>query len=136
MAPSTSIEIPDGCIIPQGLTIYHWSWKPSLRLRWLIIPPSPRLFAMFGQSFTALQLFGSRLRAQGETSLPPLPPYLSTLSFFSGQQVQVWMAKTIEEEEGEVLAEWISPGHLFLAETLLSPTNFFGISFGYPFRPK
>ena len=99
-------------------------------------PPFPRLSAMFGQSFAALQLVGSRLRAQGETSLPPLPPYLSTLSFFSGQQVQVWMAKTIEEEEGEVLAEWISPGHLFWAETLLSPTNFFGISFGCPFRPK
>ena len=98
--------------------------------------PSPGLSAMFGQSFAALQLVGSRLRAQGETSLPPLPPYLSALSFFSGQQVQVWMAKTIKEEEGEVWAEWISPGHLFQAETLLSPTKFFGISFGYPFRPK
>ena len=98
--------------------------------------PSLGLSAIFGQSFAALQLFVSRLRAQGETSLPPLPAYLSALSFFSGQQVQVWMAKTIEEEEGEVWAEWISPGHLFRAEILLSPTNIFRISFGYPFRPK
>ena len=53
------------------------------------------------------------------------------------------MAKTAEEEEkeiweeeGEVWIEWISPGHLFQAKTLLSPTDFFGISFGYSFRPK
>lgn len=98
---------------------------------------------MFGQSFVALQLVGSRLHAQGEISLLPLPPCLSSLSFFSGQQVQVWMAKMAEEEEeeiweeeGEVWAEWISPVHLFWAETLLSPANFFGISFGYPFHPK
>ena len=60
---------------------------------------------MFGQSFAALQLFGSRLRAQGETSLPPLPPYLSALSFFSGQHVQAWMAKTAEEEDEEIWEE-------------------------------
>ena len=53
------------------------------------------------------------------------------------------MAQTVEEEEeeiweeeGEVWAEWISPMHLFRAETLLNPANFFGISFGYPFNPK
>ena len=104
--------------------------------------PSPGLFAMFGQSFAALQLIGSRLHAQGETSLPLLHPCPSALSFFLDQHVQVWMAKTAEEEEeeiwkeeGEVWAEWISPGHLFQAETLLSPANFFGISFGFPFRP-
>ena len=52
------------------------------------------------------------------------------------------MAKTAEEkeeeiceEEGEVWAEWIFPVHLLRAKTLLSPANFFGISFGYPFRP-
>jgi len=39
MAPSTSMEIPNGCIIPQGFTINYWSWKPSLRLRWLFISP-------------------------------------------------------------------------------------------------
>ena len=53
------------------------------------------------------------------------------------------MAKTAEEEEeeiwkeeGEVWIEWISSVHLFRAGTLLSLANFFGISFGYPFRPK
>ena len=77
--------------------------------------PSLSLSAMFGQSFAALQLVGPRLHAQGEISMLPLPPCLSILSFFSGQQIQVWMAKTIEEEEeeiweeeGEVWAEWIS----------------------------
>ena len=39
MASNASMEIPDGCIIPQGFTIKHRSWKPSLRLRWLIISP-------------------------------------------------------------------------------------------------
>ena len=38
-ASIASREIPDGCIIPQGLTIEHWSWKPGLRLRWLIVFP-------------------------------------------------------------------------------------------------
>ena len=67
--------------------------------------PSLGLSAMFGQSFAALQLVGSRLRAQGKTSLPPLPPCPSALSFFSDQQVQAWMAKTAEEEDEEIWEE-------------------------------
>ena len=53
------------------------------------------------------------------------------------------MAKTAEEEEEEIWEEeeevwavWISLVHLFQAEILLIPSNFFGISFGYPFHPK
>ena len=105
--------------------------------------PSPRLSALFGQSFAALQLFGSRLHEQDRTSRPLLPPSPSALSFFSDQQVQAWMAKTAEEEEEEIWKEeeevwtrWISSVHLFWAEILLSPSNFFGISFGYLFHPK
>ena len=65
-------------------------------------PPFPRLSAMFGQSFATLQLFGSRLHEQDRTSRPLLPPSPSALSFFSDQQVQAWMAKMAEEEEGEI----------------------------------
>ena len=39
MASITPMEIPDGCIVPQGLTIEHGSWKPSLRLRCLALSP-------------------------------------------------------------------------------------------------
>ena len=46
------------------------------------------------------------------------------------EEEEIW------EEDGEVWAEWISPVHLFQAKILLSLANFFGISFGYPFRPK
>ena len=66
------------------------------------------------------------------------------MSFFLGQQDQVWMARMAEEDEEEeiweeedrVWAGWIFLVHLFRAETLLNPTNFFGISFGYLFRPR
>ena len=125
--------------------VHHLSLELEAKLKAQVAnyPPSPRLSAMFGQSFVALQPFGSRLHEQDETSWPPLPPCPSALSFFSDQQVQAWMAKTAEEEEEEIWKEeeevwtgWISPVHLFRAEILLSPSNFFGISFGYPFRPK
>ena len=46
------------------------------------------------------------------------------------EEEEIW------EEEEEVLAVWISPVHLFSAEILLSPSNSFGISSGYPFLPK
>ena len=55
------------------------------------------------------------------------------------------MAGTAEEEEEEdeiwekeegVWVGWIFLVHLSWVETLLNPTNSFGISFGYPFRPK
>ena len=42
----------------------------------------------------------------------------------------------IWEEEEEVWIVWISPVHLFWAEILLSASNFFGISFGYPSHLK
>ena len=47
------------------------------------------------------------------------------------EEEEIW-----EEEEEEVLAVWISPVHLFQAGILLSPSNSFGISSGYPSRPK
>ena len=53
------------------------------------------------------------------------------------------MAETAEEEEEEiweeeeeVLVVWTSPVHLFQAGILLIPSNSFGISSGYPSRPK
>ena len=47
------------------------------------------------------------------------------------------MARTaMEEEEEEIWAGWIFLVQLFRVETLLNSTNFFGISFGYPFRPR
>ena len=55
------------------------------------------------------------------------------------------MAGTAEEEEEEeeiwekeegVWAGWIFLVHLSRVETLLNPANSFGISFGYPFRPR
>ena len=44
------------------------------------------------------------------------------------EEEEIW-----EEEEG-VWVGWIFLVHLFRAETLLNPANFFGISFEYPFR--
>ena len=46
------------------------------------------------------------------------------------EEKEIW-----EEEEG-IWAGWIFLVHLFRAETLLNSANFFGISFGYPFRPR
>ena len=53
------------------------------------------------------------------------------------------MTETAKEEEGviweeeeEVLAVQISPVHPFRAGILLIPSNSFGVSFGYPSRPK
>ena len=46
------------------------------------------------------------------------------------EEEEIW-----EEEEG-VWAGWIFLVHLFWAETLLNPANFFEISFGYPFHPR
>ena len=50
MASITPMEIPDGCITPQGLTIEHRSWKPSLRLKCLTLSPLraslPRLYSL------------------------------------------------------------------------------------------
>ena len=46
------------------------------------------------------------------------------------EEEEIW------EEEEEVWAVWISPVHLFRVEILLIPSNFFGISFGYPFCSK
>ena len=46
------------------------------------------------------------------------------------EEEEIW-----EEEEG-VWAGWIFLVHLSRAETLLNPANSFGISFGYPFRPR
>ena len=90
-----------------------------------------------------MQLFGSHFHEQDETSQPPLPFCSSALSSFSDQQVQVWIAEMAKEEEDEIWEEeeevwivWISPVHLFWAEILLSASNFFGISFGYPSHLK
>ena len=63
------------------------------------------------------------------------------MSFFLGQQDQVWMAKTPEEEEEDeiwdeeevVWAGWIFLVHLSQAGTLLNPANSFGFSSRYPF---
>ena len=46
------------------------------------------------------------------------------------EEKEIW-----EKEEG-VWAEWIFLVHLSRVETLLNPANSFGISFGYPFRPR
>ena len=50
MASITPMEIPDECVVPQGLTIERGSWKPSLRLRCLTLSPLqgslPRLYSL------------------------------------------------------------------------------------------
>ena len=46
------------------------------------------------------------------------------------EEEEIW-----EKEEG-VWAGWIFLVHLLRVETLLNPTNFFRISFGYLFRPR
>ena len=106
-------------------------------------PPSPRLFVRSGWSFTASQLFGSRPHEQDETSqhLPHL--FLSTLFSSSDLQDRVWVAETAEEEEEEtfeeeeeVLAVQTSLVHLFPVGILLTTSNSFGTSSGYPSRPK
>ena len=48
------------------------------------------------------------------------------------EEEEIWE----EEEEEEALAVWISPVHPFRAGILLIPSNSFGVSSGYPSRPK
>ena len=49
------------------------------------------------------------------------------------EEEEIWEE---EEEEEEALAVWISPVHPFRAGILLIPSNSFGVSSGYPSRPK
>ena len=66
---------------------------------------SPSLFALLVQSFATLQPVGSLLQVWGEVSQPLIPPFPSALSSSSGQEIQPWVAKMVEEEGEEVLEE-------------------------------
>ena len=45
------------------------------------------------------------------------------------QEEEIW------EDEEEAGTVWISPMPLFQVDFLLTPSNSFKVSFGYPFRP-
>ena len=66
---------------------------------------SPSLSALPVQSFAALKPVGSLLQVWGEVSQPLIPPCPSALSSSSGQEIQPWVAKMVEEEGEEVLEE-------------------------------
>ena len=106
---------------PSG--VHHVAWKLEAKLEVPVADYllSPHLSVKSGQSFAAGQLVGSHLHARGEAALSLPHPCPSALSFFLGQQDQVWMERTAKEEEEEEIWEeeegvwvrWIFLVHLF-----------------------
>ena len=64
------MEILDGCIVPQGLTIEHESWKLEAKPEAQMFDSlsSPSLSASLVLSFAALQPVGTLLQVWGEVS--------------------------------------------------------------------